>query len=149
MNKLIPHPLSSPLVVSLSCSEAQHALLRWKFIWVPPVLKHCILCICISFPPRWFFLQFPLQLGLFLGPYWFSRLILWGQSYCQRKSLVLWEHTILVLETTGDQDKSTFFFALRKEGGSMTEKHIKKTSQWGYARGLSLLYYSCPAVSLD
>lgn len=42
----------------------------------------------------------------------------------------------------------TFFLAFKKEGGSMTEKHIIKTSQWGYARGLNRLYYYCPAVSL-
>ena len=43
---------------------------------------------------------------------------------------------------------STFFLALVKDAGSMTEKAITKTSVPGYAKGLSLPNSSCPAVSL-
>jgi hypothetical protein len=31
----------------------------------------------------------------------------------------------------------------------MTEKHMRNTSQCGYANGLNRLYYYCPAVSLN
>lgn len=57
-------------------------------------------------------------------------------------------HAVLEFWEPLNKDKGTFFLALRKEGGSMTEKQMMKTSQWGYARGRSRLYYSWPAVSL-
>jgi hypothetical protein len=44
--------------------------------------------------------------------------------------------------------RDTFFFAFKKVGGSMTEKQMRKTSQWGYAKGRNRLYYYWPAVSL-
>lgn len=47
------------------------------------------------------------------------------------------------------KSKVTFFLALTKDEGSMTEKAMRKTSVPGYAKGLNLPNYYWPAVSLD
>ena len=57
-------------------------------------------------------------------------------------------HTIFKFWKPLNNNSVTFFLAFKKDGGSITEKQIKKTSQWGYANGRSRLYYYCPAVSL-
>lgn len=83
-----------------------------------------------------------LRMGAFLGSFSFSR-------YSSRKSILFPTKIFIESLDTCYNSGSHFLRAFTKESGSITEKMIRKTSQWVYARTLSLLYSSCPAVSLN
>lgn len=68
-------------------------------------------------------------------------------SFISHKNLWNIANILLQLRIPLYYDWCTFLRAFTKEEGSMTEKMMRKTSQFGYANGRSLLYYYWPAVS--